>query len=79
MQKTTGHIIKGDKVQLNGAYRIKTAEPVTKPATQAPNPSVPTPAQAKIVDTNNECALIEVTCSCGKKIPIKCIYMNQPS
>ncbi|MHC4264649.1 MAG: hypothetical protein ACYSUK_01805 [Planctomycetota bacterium] len=77
MEKAASHIIKGDQVQFDGAFQLNSAAPARQPVrkTSAPTPSMP--AQAVIVEQNNEFAIVEVTCSCGKKIPVKCMYAKQ--
>ncbi|MHC4132010.1 MAG: hypothetical protein ACYSSP_11225 [Planctomycetota bacterium] len=77
MEKASSHILKGDQVQFDGAFKLNSTPPASQPVrkTSAPTPSIP--AQAVIVEQNNEFAVVEVTCSCGKNIPVKCIYTNQ--
>jgi hypothetical protein len=78
MQKTTSHIIKGSQVNLNGAFKLNTADPIPQPERTTSTPSKPaTPVQAKVVEKNNEFAMVEVICSCGQNISVKCIYTSQ--
>ncbi|MHC4757457.1 MAG: hypothetical protein ACYTE8_02260 [Planctomycetota bacterium] len=74
MEKAASHIIKGDNVQLDGAFQLNSNGPVPRPVRRPPKPLIST--QAKIVELNNDFAIVEVTCSCGHKIPVKCTYAN---
>jgi hypothetical protein len=77
MEKAASHIIKGDLVQLDGAFQLNSAPSLPQSVRNAHTPKPSTPAQAVVVEQNNEFAIVEVTCSCGKKIPVKCMYTNQ--
>jgi hypothetical protein len=74
MQKTASHIIKGDQVHLDGILQLDTTVPIPQTAGKTPTPSMP--PQARIIEQNNEFATVEVTCSCGQKILVKCIHAN---
>ncbi|MHC4758641.1 MAG: hypothetical protein ACYTE8_08285 [Planctomycetota bacterium] len=75
MEKATSHIIKGDNVQLDGAFQLNSTGPVPQPVRHPPKPAIS--PQVKIVEQNNDFTIVEVTCSCGHKIPVKCTYANQ--
>ncbi|MHC4843727.1 MAG: hypothetical protein ACYTFM_07370 [Planctomycetota bacterium] len=78
MEKTTSHIIKSSQVNLNGAFKLNTAGTIPQSARPTLKPSKPVgPAQARVVEKNNEFAMVEVICTCGEKIPVKCIYASQ--
>jgi hypothetical protein len=77
MEKTTSHIIKGDQVQLEGAFQLDTTLLAPQSAKKVPMQKSAMPVQAIVIEQNNEFTIVEVTCSCGKKIPLKCIYANQ--
>ena len=74
MPKTAGHIIKGEDVKLEGQFRLDVTNmqsPKGGPK-QAP-PALVTP-QARIAKSQPEFAVIEVTCSCGRRTDLRCEY-----
>ena len=74
MPKTAGHIIKGDDVKLEGQFRLDVTNmksPMGGPKQTAP--ALVTP-QARIAQSQPEFAVIEVTCSCGKRTDLRCEY-----
>jgi hypothetical protein len=77
MEKASTHILKGDQVQFDGAFQLNSAVSARQPVRKKHMPAPSIPAGAIIVEQNKEFAIVEVTCSCGKKIPVKCIYANQ--
>lgn len=74
--ETSGRILRKDDVELDGRYQldlgpgeIEASEPVHI------NTSASEP-QAIITENQTEYAVIEVTCSCGTKMCLKCEYSN---
>lgn len=57
----------GDSVQLDGSMGG-----VDSPA----KPAGSVARQARIVESNNEYAIIEIICSCGQKTHVQCNYSN---
>ena len=72
MEKTSGQILKGNCVKMEGQFRLGTEQTPTGSG-NIPNPTS-TAAQASIVQNDAECAVVEVTCCCGTKTHIRCEY-----
>ena len=78
MEKTTGHILKGSDVKLQGQVRLDAAQVI--PIAANGKSVTSTAPQVRIVENQPEFAVIEVTCNCGKKTYAKCEYANgQPA
>jgi len=72
MQKTTGHVLKGNEVKLEGRLQLSLTSPRVN---QTKNGGSALPAQqVRIVDNNPQYAMIEITCCCGMKTYLKCEY-----
>jgi len=75
MEKTE-HLLKSEDVKLEGQFRLdpaKLAQTAQNTVKQQKNtPAVP--MQAHIVESQPKFAIIEVTCSCGTKMNVKCEY-----
>jgi hypothetical protein len=72
MVKTTGRILKSDDVELEGQFHldiVQAGSHGSKP--QAAALSAP---QVRVLENHPQYAVIEVTCSCGRKISLKCDY-----
>lgn len=72
------------RVQVLKKGSLRGAQSVTLPVGSAPvlpagkaagRPAVG-PAQARIVESNSDYAIIEITCSCGQKSFVQCNYGN---
>ncbi|TKJ34837.1 MAG: hypothetical protein CEE38_16900 [Planctomycetes bacterium B3_Pla] len=78
MAETLGRILKSDDVELEGQYFLDMA-----PESAAGEPqltSAPVAAiQAHILENHPEYAVIEITCSCGRKVCLKCKYTGVQS
>lgn len=69
------HVLKNSEVQFAGSYQLDmNMSPASKPAASA---STSKAANARIVKTNPEFALVEVTCSCGHTTLVRCEYAAQ--
>jgi hypothetical protein len=72
-------LIKNNQVRDGGTACIGAGEksaPV-RSLTSTPSGAVPSePMQARIVESNTDYAIIEVTCSCGQKTHIQCNYVQ---
>jgi hypothetical protein len=74
MPKTAGHIIKEEDVKLEGQFRLDVTNmqsPMGKPEQTAS--ALVTP-QVRIAQSQPEFAVIEVTCSCGRRTDLRCEY-----
>ncbi len=69
MIRTSGRILKSEDVKLEGQYRLDVGQAGSLPAE---TDSVP--KQARILENHPEYAVIEVTCSCGTKMVLRCEY-----
>jgi hypothetical protein len=76
MQKTAGHILKGEEVKLEGQFHLDVAQAGTTVARPNENRTAHATPQVRIVQNHPEFAVIEVTCSCGTKMNLKCEYAD---
>ncbi len=67
-------ILKSDEVEIDGRCNLEIGHAFS-PAQHSRTGSV-VAAKAKIIDNNNEYALIELTCACGRKTLVRCDYGN---
>jgi len=77
MEKTARHVIKSNDVKLEGQIRLDVCQGDTGSANE--RSVISTPAQASVVEHHPEFAVIEVTCSCGTKMHIRCEYTDAQS
>jgi hypothetical protein len=77
MIKTAGRILKSEDFKLEGQFRLDIAPrspdlpKQTVTATSAP--------KIRLLENHPEYAVIEVTCSCGTKISVRCEYADVPA
>ena len=72
MIRTAGRILKSNDVKLEGQFHldmIKTGSELTEQRVAAS--SAP---QVRILENHTEYAVVEVTCSCGMTMSLKCEY-----
>ncbi len=69
MKKTTGRILKSNDVILEGRFCLDTGQNI--PGQKSITTTEP---QVKILENQNEYALISITCSCGTQTLVKCEY-----
>ena len=74
MIETSGRIIKGDLVELEGRYHLGLAQHEVEECEPAQTTAVSSAPQARVVENHPDHAVIEVTCSCGAKVSLKCEY-----
>lgn len=74
MTDVSGHIIKGENIKVEGLFHLDLEQSAT--GMNAKNKEKRINAQAKIVETNPEFAVLEITCSCGTKTRVRCEYNN---
>ena len=72
MASSQKNIIKSNEVRMEGQFTISANQSVPRPA--GGQGSLSAPVQVRIVDNQAEFAVVEVTCSCGKKTNIRCQY-----
>lgn len=76
MIETSGHILKKDDVELGGQYQLNLEQSnleVSEPEQSRATLSEP---QARIIENQPGYAVLEVTCSCGAKVCLKCEYSD---
>jgi len=76
MMEASGRILRSDEVELDGQYQLgllTDKSEVHRPERVAAVARVP---EARIVENNPGFAVMEVTCSCGAKVCVKCDYSN---
>lgn len=78
MAETLGRILKSDDVELEGRYLLDVAPESTGGEPQLKSAPVAA-VQARILENHPEYAIIEVTCSCGRKVCLKCKYTGVQS
>lgn len=73
MAKTTTKIFKKGSLDFKGPVKITSVQTDGAPA-KAPNMNSEISANAKaiLVETDENFSIIEVTCSCGEKLYLKC-------
>jgi hypothetical protein len=72
MMQTMNRVLKSDEVEIDGRCHLDIGRCVS--SAQLGKNSSSAPVKAKILDNNNEYALIEFICSCGKKTLVRCDY-----
>jgi hypothetical protein len=71
----TARIIKGNDIKLEGTFRFDANQPLQSAApTQRAAASSLGTVQARIVESQPQYAIIEVTCTCGTKTHIRCEF-----
>lgn len=72
MTRTAGRILKSDDVKLEGQFHLDVENAgLDVPKQRAAASSAP---QVRILENQAEYAVIEVTCSCGTTMSLKCEY-----
>jgi hypothetical protein len=74
MRSTGTHVLKSSNVELQGRLQLDIASPPPGVA-KAKGAKLITP-QVRIVENSPEFAVMEITCSCGSKINVRCEYAN---
>jgi hypothetical protein len=77
MGKTTGHILKAGDVKLEGQLHLDLWN--VQAGLPKENGAVLSAPQARVIENHQEFAILEVTCSCGRKIHLKCEYADLKS
>ncbi|MGD2093600.1 MAG: hypothetical protein PVH77_01185 [Phycisphaerales bacterium] len=75
MVRAAGRILKGKDVQLVGVFTLDITQPETSKPAQTGTALVE--PQVNIVENNPEYAVIEVVCSCGTKMSLRCEYTGK--
>ena len=57
---------------MQGCFHLDVGQPSRKPASTGN--TISSGPQVRIVENNNEFAVMEITCSCGAKTRVRCEY-----
>jgi hypothetical protein len=67
-----GHVLKANQVRLEEPVRLSIG------GTSTPHPpgaaEMEAPARIRVTESNADFAVLEVTCSCGRVIQVRCEY-----
>jgi len=72
MPENTGKILKRDAVTITGQRELGRSAPRS-----SGSPHRPARAQGRIVEQNENGAIVEITCGCGEILHLHCTYGNQ--
>lgn len=72
MDYQTGHVLKAENVKVAGTYHLDLNQSAAVSANTSQ--AVCSEPQVRIVDNNDEFAVLELTCGCGTKTRIRCEY-----
>jgi hypothetical protein len=72
MQEPANRILKSDDVEVDGRLHLDLA--AASPSAQNGKPVTAGITKVRILENQNEYAVMEVTCSCGRKTIIRCDY-----
>jgi len=75
MANVSEHILKGENIKVEGQFHLDIEQSALNSGRQKNNAH--NTAQAKIVETKPEFAVLEITCTCGTKTHVKCEYNNE--
>jgi hypothetical protein len=76
MRRTAGHILRSDEVRLEGQLNLSVLQSEPRHTSTAMNAGAQT---ASIVQSHPEFAVIEITCSCGATMYLRCEYSKERS
>jgi hypothetical protein len=77
MVRTAGRVLKSEDCKLEGKFHLD----ITQVGLGLPKQTVTATSAPKVrmLENKPEYAVIEVTCSCGTTISIRCEYANEPA
>jgi hypothetical protein len=70
----TARIIKGSDIKLEGTFHLDANQPASASVGTQRVPASSVPVSARIIESQPQYAIIEVTCSCGTKTHIRCEF-----
>ena len=76
MTEISGRILKSDDVELDGQYRLGLVPDKSDTSGAGHANAVMAAPQAQIIENHPGHAVIEVTCSCGAQVCLKCEYSD---
>lgn len=74
MSRTSGRIIKSEDIELEGQYLLDIAQIKCAAGEDKKQNAASVTPQVRILETHPEYAIMEVTCSCGTKMSLRCDY-----
>ena len=74
MEKTVGRILKSDDVKLEGQFHLDVAQVNSAKGGIRQAGSALAVPQARVVENYPEYAVIEITCTCGAGMYLRCEY-----
>lgn len=72
MVKTAGRILKSEDFKLEGQFHLDIAQ--RDPDLQKQTVTVSSAPKIRMLENHPEYAVIEITCSCGTRISVRCEY-----
>ena len=72
MTQTTGRILKGSQVNIEGKYQLGFSQ-ANHNSPENMN-TIPVSPQVKIIENNDGYVIIQVVCSCGEQINLRGTY-----
>ena len=74
MVKTAGRILKSEDCKLEGQFHLD----IARVGSNLPKHTITASSapQVRMLENNSEYAVIEVTCSCGARISVRCEYAD---
>jgi hypothetical protein len=72
MAKTAGRILKADEVKVEGTFVLDVTPSETGAAKQADADAAE--PQVRILESRPDHSIIEITCSCGTSLNLRCEY-----
>lgn len=76
MIERSGRILRSDDVELEGQYRLGLLPNESDASGQNSSDAVMGAPQARIVENGPTYAVVEVTCSCGARVCLRCEYSD---
>ena len=76
MVGTSGRILRGEDIILEGQYHLNARRTEIDRAEPQQKNVVSIPRQVCILENHREYAVLEVTCACGTKMRLRCEYAS---
>jgi hypothetical protein len=77
MRSTSGRIIKASDIKIEGKFTLDLV-PI-EPGSSKQTATALVEPQVRIVESKPEFSVIEITCSCGEKMSLRCEYAPAPA
>lgn len=73
MAKAAGQVLKANNVSVKGQYHLDAGQSA-RPASPRPVAPAASGPQVRVAEACPEYAVVEVTCPCGEKTLVKCLF-----